>query len=103
MTVSATAPRAARPSRWILRPARGERLVRFSEAAPQIGKTPETLKQWHDAGLLLAVKSPGGQWSTFQSFIDDVLSSARPGRPGVIEDIARDWFARRGIGAEAVA
>jgi len=39
--------------------------------------------------------SPGGQWSTYESFIDAVLASARPRRAGVIEQIARDWFAGR--------
>jgi hypothetical protein len=41
------------------------------------------------------VVSPGGQWSTFESFINAVLASARPGRPGVIEAIARAWFRQR--------
>jgi hypothetical protein len=90
MTVSALEPRT-------------DRLVSFSEAAPRLSKTPETLRKWHDEGHLPAVISPGGQWSTYESFISAVLSSARPGRAGVIEEIARAWFAERGIIPEAVA
>jgi hypothetical protein len=48
---------------------------------------------WHDEGHMPAVITPGGQWSTYESFIAAVLASARPKRPGSIEEIARDWFA----------
>ena len=48
-----------------------------------------------------AVITPGGQWSTYESFIDAVLASARPKQAGSIEEIARDWFAARA--SEAVA
>jgi hypothetical protein len=67
----------------------------FSEAAPRLSKTPETLRKWHDGGHLPAVVSPGGQWATFESFINAVLASACPGRPGVIEEITRAWFRQR--------
>jgi hypothetical protein len=40
-----------------------------------------------------AVITPGGQWSTYESFIAAVLASPRPKRPGSIEEITRDWFA----------
>ncbi len=95
MTVSAVEARTARPGRRNLARACGDRLVPFSEAAPRIGKTPETLRKWHDEGHLPAVISPGGQWSTYESFINAVLASARPGHAGVIEEIARAWFADR--------
>jgi len=48
-----------------------------------------------------AVVTPGGQWSTYESFIDAVLASARPKQAGSIEQIARDWFAEHT--SEAVA
>jgi hypothetical protein len=79
-----------------------DRLVPFSEAALCLGKTPDTLRRWHDEGHLPAVIMQG-QWSTYESFITAVLASARPGQAGVIEDIARAWFAERGWGSEAVA
>jgi hypothetical protein len=79
-----------------------DRLVPFSEAAQRLGKTPDTLRRWHDEGHLPAVIAQG-QWSTFQSFIDDILASARPGRPGRIEDVAAAWWADREGGSEAVA
>ncbi len=95
MTVSAVEARTARPRRRNPVPTCGDRLVPFSEAAPRLGKTADTLRKWHDEGHLPAVMSPGGQWSTYESFIDAVLASARPRRAGVIEQIARDWFAGR--------
>ena len=70
-------------------------------AGPQVGKTPETLHAWHDKGYLPAVISPGGQRCTFESFAVDVLASSRPGKPGVIENIAAAWFAGSGITTEA--
>lgn len=79
-----------------------DRLVPFSEAALRLGKTPDTLRRWHDEGHLPAVIAQG-QWSTHESFINAVLGSARPGRPGRIEDIAAAWFADREGGSEAVA
>ena len=103
MTVSAVEARTVRPKRRNQWPASGDRLVPFSEAAPRLGKTPDTLRNWHEEGHLPAVVSPGGQWSTYESFIAAVLASARPGHAGSIEDIARAWFAERGLASEEVA
>jgi hypothetical protein len=103
MTVSAVEPRTDRLKRRNPEPACGEKLVPFPVAAERLGRSADTLRLWHDAGHLPAVTTPGGQWSTYESFINAVLGSARPGQPGRIEDIARDWFAKRGGGSEAVA
>ena len=96
MTASAVRAPLRRSTRPNPASAREDRLVPFSEAAPRLSRTRETLRKWHDEGHLPAVVSPGGQWSTFQSFIDAVFASARSGRPGVIEEIARAWFRDRG-------
>jgi hypothetical protein len=48
-----------------------------------------------------AVVTPGGQWSTYESFIKAVLASARPKQAGSIDQIARHWFAEDD--SEAVA
>src|SRR5208283_2600641 len=72
-----------------------------AEAARRLGRSPDTLRLWHDDGHMPAVVTPGGQWSTYQSFIDAVLASARPKQAGQIEKIARDWFAAHA--SEAVA
>lgn len=71
----------------------GDRLVPFGEASEQLGYSADTLRRWHDEGHMPAVVSPGGQWSTYGSFIQAVLASARPRQAGLIEQIARDWFA----------
>lgn len=93
MTVSVTEAGAIRARHRDPRPAIKDSLVPFPEAARRLGRSPDTLRLWHDAGHCPAVVSPGGQWSTYESFIDAVLASARPKRAGAIEEIARDWFA----------
>ena len=103
MTVSAAAEETKRPSGRSITLPQPDRLIPFPQAARRIGRSPDTLRNWHDEGHLPAVVSPGGQWSTYESFIAAVLASARPGEAGVIEDIARAWFAERDITPEAVA
>jgi excisionase family DNA binding protein len=72
---------------------RADRLIPIGDAARLLGYSADTLRRWHDEGHMPAVITPGGQWSTYQSFIDAVLASARPKQAGSIEEIARDWFA----------
>jgi hypothetical protein len=76
--------------------------VPFPKAADRMGWSTDTLHNWHEQGHLPAVKSPGGHFATFESFIRDVLASARPGEAGDIEKIARAWFARHAP-TEAIA
>jgi hypothetical protein len=93
MTISVTRAGAVRARRRNPRPASNDSLVPFPEAARRLGRSPDTLRLWHDAGHCPAVVSPGGQWSTYESFIAAVLASARPRQAGSIEQIACDWFA----------
>ena len=90
VTASAAASPAKRRSSTL---APRDCLVPFPEAARRLGRSPDTLRLWHDCGHMPAVVTPGGQWSTYESFINAVLASARPKQPGSIEEIARDWFA----------
>lgn len=80
---------------------RADRLIPIGEASRLLGYSTDTLRRWHDEGHMPAVITPGGQWSTYESFIDAVLASARPKQAGSIEEIARDWFAAHA--PEAVA
>jgi hypothetical protein len=98
MTVYAVArPQCGPPG-----PFPADRLIPFPQAARRLGKTPDTLRRWHGEGHLPAVIMQG-QWSVPESFVAAVLASPRPSCPGRIEDVARDWFAERGIAPEAVA
>lgn len=92
MTVSAAEARTARPRRRKSRRLDEDRLVPFSVASVRLGRSTDTLRQWHDDGHMPAVVSPGGQWSTYESFIVAVLASARPGRAGEVSEVGRDWF-----------
>ena len=106
MTVSAVGA-TARPKRPVpLRHRapvlqRADCLIPIGEASRLLGYSADTLRRWHDEGHMPAVITPGGQWSTYKSFIDAVLASARPKQAGSIEEIARDWFAAHA--PEAVA
>jgi MerR family regulatory protein len=99
MTVSAIEVTPARRRHPVVR--RADRLIPIGDASRLLGYSADTLRRWHDEGHMPAVITPGGQWSTYESFIDAVLASARPKQAGSIEEIARDWFAARA--SEAVA
>jgi hypothetical protein len=101
MTVTAAEARTGPAEGRNTRATRVDRLVPFPEAARRLGRSPDTLRLWHDDGHMPAVVTPGGQWSTYESFIDAVLASARPRRAGSIEQIACHWFAEHD--SEAVA
>lgn len=70
-----------------------DRLIALAIASSRLGYSVDTLQNWHDKGHMPAVIGPGGRWSTYESFVNAVLASARPRQAGVIEEIARDWFA----------
>jgi hypothetical protein len=93
MTVIATQARTPPVRNRNSRAMRSDSLVPFPEAARRLGRSPDTLRLWHNDGHMPAVVTPGGQWSTYESFISAVLASARPKQAGSIERIARDWFA----------
>src|SRR5690348_1225534 len=102
MTVTASEARTSSAKQHASRPNRDDSLVPLPEASRRLGRSPDTLRLWHDAGHMPAVVTPGGQWSTYESFIDAVLASARPKQAGSIEQIAREWFAARGPKAAAL-
>ena len=79
----------------------GESLVSIADASRRLGRSVWTLKRRHAEGHLPAVID-GGRWLVPESFIDAVLTSARPKQAGSIEHAAREWFARHGM-PEAVA
>ncbi|HEV3290584.1 MAG TPA: hypothetical protein VG123_16485 [Streptosporangiaceae bacterium] len=75
-----------------LRVSHREVLVRWDVAADTLGRSPETLTNWYLAGHVPAVKTPGQQMSTYRSWLDDVLSAARPGCAADIAEVTRKWW-----------
>lgn len=72
---------------------RRDRLVGFGDASRTLGISRDTLRNWYDRGDVPAVVGAGGVWSTYQSWVDMVMASARPGRAGSVCEITRQWFA----------
>jgi hypothetical protein len=72
----------------------GECLVPFATAGRRLGRSVWSLRRLYHKGFLPAV-TISARWFTYESFIDAVLASARPGQAGVIEDVASAWFAER--------
>jgi len=82
---------------------RGDVLVPLSMAARRVGRTSETLKAWADKFGIPAVKDFGGDWMTYQSWVDAVVASALPGRPGCIREVTGQWWQARGVVLEGAA
>ena len=76
-------------------------LLPISDAASLLGRSIWTLKRLHRGGHLPVVMI-GDQWLVPESFVAMVLTSPQPGRPAVLADVAKDWFAVNS-GTEAVA
>ena len=77
-----------------------DELLPIGDAAQRLGRSPWTLKRMHKAGNLPAVIS-GRLWYVPASFVAMVHASPRPGRAGVLEEVAAEWFAAHA--SEAVA
>jgi hypothetical protein len=71
-----------------------ECLVPFATAGRRLGRSVWSLRRLHRKGFLPAV-TISARWFTYESFINAVLASARPGQAGSIEDVACAWFAER--------
>jgi hypothetical protein len=74
-----------------------DRLVPFPEAADILHRDVKTLGEYFIDGLVPAVELPGGRKATYQSWIDAVLSAARPGIAPTLAEIAAAWWAARGV------
>jgi hypothetical protein len=74
----------------------GDRLVPFPDAAVVLHRDVKTLGEYFLDGLVPAVELPGGRKATFQSFIDAVLTAARPGIAPTLAEIAAKWWHEHG-------
>jgi hypothetical protein len=90
---AATSPRAFR----------GDELIPWSVAARRVGRTSDTLKGWHERYAVPALIDPGGDWLGYQSWVDAVLCSVRPGVKVNIREVTRQWWLARGVELKEVA
>ena len=67
-------------------------LTPIAVAAKRLGRSPWTLKRWYRKGILPAVIMER-RWYVPESFLAMVGTSPRPGRAGILEEIAAAWFA----------
>lgn len=81
-------------------PPRSDSLLPIADASERLKISPWALKRMHKAGNLPAVIA-NSRWFVPESFVAMVLGSPRPGRAGVIEEVAAEWFAAHA--PEAVA
>ena len=70
----------------------GDELLPIADASDRLKISSWTLKRMHAKGNLPAVIA-NSRWFVPESFVAMVLGSPRPGRAGVIEEVAADWFA----------
>jgi hypothetical protein len=82
---------------------RKDQLLPVSRAAAGLGRSADALRDWISQGWVPAVQTPGGQWNVYASWMADVLDSARPGRPGDMAEVTRQWWLKRGITEGAAA
>ena len=77
-----------------------DELLPIVDASQRLKISPWTLKRMHAKGNLPAVIA-NSRWFVPESFVVMVLGSPRPGRAGLIEEVAAAWFAAHA--PEAVA
>ena len=80
-----------------------ERLMSLPAAARRLGWSADVVRDWVRETDIPAVRTPGGHISLYDSWVTAVLSSARPGRHGDMDEVTRQWWAERGQGLEEVA
>ena len=81
-------------------PQYADSLLPIADASERLNLSPWALKRMHKAGNLPAVIA-NSRWFVPESFVAMVLGSPRPGRAGVVEEVAAEWFAAHT--SEAVA
>ena|ERR1035441_300356 len=81
-------------------PVRSDSLLPIADASERLQLSTWALKRMHKAGNLPAVMV-NRRWFVPASFVVMVLGSPRPGRAGVMEEVAADWFAAHTASAVA--
>jgi hypothetical protein len=93
--------RRARQLRPRLSP--GEQLVRLSAAARTLGVTEDALTDWFKEGACPMVRTPGRARYTYGTWLNAVMTSARPGVAGDMRAVTDRWWDTHfpGVRAEA--
>jgi hypothetical protein len=74
--------------------AAGDRLVRWSDAALELGVSVDTLEAWLEDGIVPLRRTPGLRL-TWRSWVDAVLAPSEPGTDGDIAKVTAAWWAAR--------
>jgi hypothetical protein len=82
---------------------RNERLVPVKAAARVLGWSADAIREWVNGGDVPAVRTPGGQLSLYDSWLEDVLDSAQPGVTGDMAAVTERWYAARAVPLKEVA
>jgi hypothetical protein len=72
----------------------GEQLVRWSDAALELGVSVDTLEAWYADGIVPLRRTPGLRL-TWRSWLDAVLAPSEPGTDGDIAKVTAAWWADR--------
>jgi hypothetical protein len=69
-------------------------LVRWADAAAEIGVSVVTLEAWYAEGIVPLRRTPGLRL-TWRSWLDAVLAASEPGTDGDIAKVTAAWWAAR--------
>jgi hypothetical protein len=72
--------------------ARGEQLIRVAVAARTLGVTEDALTDWFKEGACPIVRTPGRARYTYGTWLNAVMTSARPGVAGDMRAVTDAWW-----------
>ena len=93
--------RRALPARPRLAP--GEQLVRIGVAARRLGVTEDALTEWFKEGACPMVRTPGRTRYTYGTWLNAVMTCARPGVAGDMRAVTDRWWDEHFPGVREVA
>jgi hypothetical protein len=70
----------------------GEQLVPLARAARTLGVTEDSLTNWHKEGACPIVRTPGRTRFTYGTWLNAVMTCARPGIVGDMKSVTDAWW-----------